>query len=125
MPTAEDRKKIWWQHLRTNTIHIPLSENVNIAALSEIYEFCGREIKSTVKSACIATALDNRNKVTQTDLIEACDITREETLKVTSANDHTMSRTALLKTEQQDTLIDAVQQHIEACQSVKSVESLS
>ncbi len=125
MPTAEERKKIWWQHLRTNTIHVPLAEDVNITALSEIYEFCGREIKSAVKSACIATALDNRNKVTQTDLIEACDITREETLKVTSANDHTMSRTAPLKTEQQDILIDAMQQHIDTCQSVKNVESLS
>lgn len=113
MPTAEERKKIWWQHLRTDTVHVPLAQDVDIPFLSEAYEFCGREIKSAVKSACIAAALDNRDEVTQTDLIKACDITREETLKVTSANDHTVSRSVSLKAEQKDILIDAMQRKIE------------
>lgn len=113
MPTAEERKKIWWQHLRTDTVHVPLAWDADISALSETYEFCGREIKSAVKSACIAAALDNRDEVTQADLIRACDITREETLKVTSANDHTASRAVPLKAEQKDVLIDAMQRKIE------------
>lgn len=114
MPTAEERQKIWWQHLRTNTVHVPLAGDVDIPALSEAYEFCGREIKSAVKSACIAAALDDRDEVTQADLIKACDITSEETLKVTSANDHTASRTIPVKAEQRDILIDAMQQKIRA-----------
>lgn len=114
MPTIEERKKIWWQHLRTDTIHVPLAWDVDISALSEVYEFCGREIKSAVKSACIAAALNNRDEVAQADFIKACDITREETLKVISANDHTASRVVPLKAEQKDILIDAMQKKIEA-----------
>lgn len=113
MPTAEERKRIWLQHLCTNTVHVPLAWDVDIPALSEKYEFCGREIKSAVKSACIATALDNRDEVTQADLIQACEITREETLRVISADDHTVSRAMSLKPEQKDILIDAMQQKIE------------
>ena len=114
MPTAEEREKIWWQHLHTDTVHVPLAEDVDISALAEAYEFCGREIKSAVKSACIAVALEDRDEVTQADLILACDITKEETLKVTSANDHTVSRTVPLKAEQKDMLIDAMQRKIDA-----------
>lgn len=114
MPTAAEREKIWWQHLRTDTVHIPLAEDVDVLALSETYEFCGREIKSAVKSACIAAALDNRDEITQNDLIKACDITREETFKVTSANDHTVSRVAPLKVEQKTALMDAMQRKVEA-----------
>lgn len=114
MPTVAEREKIWWQHLRTDTVHVPLAQDVDIPVLSEIYEFCGREIKSAVKDACIATALDNRDVVTQADLIKACDITKEETLKVTKANDHTVSRAAPLKAEQKDILIDAMQQKVDA-----------
>lgn len=114
MPTAAEREKIWWQHLRTDTIHVPLAQDADIPALSEAYEFCGREIKSAVKSACIAAALNKRDEVAQADLIKACDITREETLKVTSANDHTASRAVPLKAEQKDALMEAMQKKIDA-----------
>lgn len=113
MPTAVEREKIWWQHLRTDMVHIPLAKDVDVRTLSETYEFCGREIKSSVKSACIAAALDNRDEITQDDLVKACDITMEETFKVTSASDHTVSRSAPLKGEQKDTLIEAMQRKIE------------
>ena len=114
MPTVVEREKIWWQHLRTDTVHVPLAADVDIPVLSDAYEFCGREIKSAVKSACVAAALDGRDEVTQDDLIKACDITREETLKVTSANDHTASRAAPLRPEQKDVLMSAMQRKIEA-----------
>ena len=58
MPTAKEREMIWWQHLRTKVIHVPLADDVDIQVLSEKYEFCGREIKSAVKSACVAAALE-------------------------------------------------------------------
>ena len=113
MPTAAEREKIWWQHLRTNTVHVPLAEDVDIPMLSKAYEFCGREIKSAVKRACVSTALDQRDEVTQDDLIAACDTTKEETLRVTSANDHTASKAAPLKAEQKDILQEAMQKKIE------------
>ncbi|MCD8222966.1 MAG: AAA family ATPase [Clostridiales bacterium] len=112
MPTAEERKKIWWQHLRTDTVHVPLAEDVNVPMLSKTYEFCGREIKSAVKSACISVALDQRDTVTQEDLITACDITKEETLRVISANDHTDSKVAPMKVEQKDILMEAMQKKL-------------
>lgn len=114
MPTAAEREKIWWQHLRTDTVHVPLAEDVDVLALSETYEFCGREIKSAVKSACIAAALDNRDEITQNDLVKACDITREETHKVASANDHTVSRVVPLQVEQKDAVMETLQRKIEA-----------
>lgn len=114
MPTAAEREKIWWQHLRTNSVHVPLAEDVDIPMLAKTYEFCGREIKSAVKTACISTALDQRDEVTQDDFLTACDITREETLRVTAANDHTVSKGAPLKAEQKDALMDAMQKKIEA-----------
>jgi len=45
--------------------------------------------------------------------LRACDITREETLKVISANDHTASQTVPLKAEQKDMLMDAMQRKVE------------
>lgn len=114
MPTPAEREKIWWQHLRTDKVHVPLYGDVDIPRLAEVYEFCGREIKSAVKSACIAAALDKRDAVTQDDLVNACDITQEETRKVTSASDHTISKGAPLKAEQKDILIDAMQRKIES-----------
>lgn len=114
MPTADERQKIWWQHLRTKTVHVPMAFDVDIPALAEKYEFCGREIKSSVKSACIAAALDNRDEVTQSDLVKACDITKEESLKVTSASDHTVSRVSSINAEKKCALMEAMQKKIDA-----------
>lgn len=116
MPTAAEREKIWWQHLHTHTVHVPLAKDVNIPLLSERYEFCGREIRSAVKSACIAAALAHQDEVTQDDFIKACDTTKEETLKVTSAGDHTISKEVplSLKEEQKHNLINAMQKKIDA-----------
>lgn len=113
MPTAAEREKIWRQHLCTDTVHVPLAEDVDVKALSETYEFCGREIKSAVKNACIAVALDNRDEVTQVDLIKACDITKEETFKVMSASDHTVSKTVPLKAEKKAAVMETIQKKIE------------
>lgn len=117
MPTATERERIWWQHLKTDTVHVPLYSDVNIKQLAERYEFCGREIKSTVKSACIAVALDGRDAVSQEDFIKACDTTKEETLKVTTANDHTVSKKPTLSDEQKDTLISVVQKRIDSSEN--------
>lgn len=114
MPTARDRERIWWQHLKTDTVHVPLASDVNISCIAERYEFCGREIKSAVKSACISTALEKRDYVTQNDLIKACNITEEETRKVISADDHTVSKKVELSDSQRDALKDVMQKKIDS-----------
>lgn len=111
MPTAVEREKIWWQHLRTDKIHVPLGPDVDITYLAANYEFCGREIKSAVKSACIATALEERDVVAQKDLIEACEITKAETLRVTSAQDYTVSKR--LNEKEKESLIDIMQKKVD------------
>lgn len=88
-PDAEEREKIWWNHLRSKGIRIPLDEDVNIRILAEDYNFCGREIKNAVKSACIAVALARREKVAQRDFVKACDRTLAERVDMLSAHDHT------------------------------------
>ena len=119
MPTAKEREKIWWRHLKTDTVRVPLSDDVDIRALADQYEFCGREIKSAVKSACIATALEKRDAVTQNDFIKACETTKEEAIKVSSANDHTISQKAPVSDSQKSALIEAVQKKIDAAETVK------
>ena len=114
MPTATERERIWWQHLKTDTVHVPLFSDVDVSYLAESYEFCGREIKSSVKNACIAVALDGRDAVTQCDFIKACETTKEEMLKVTTANDHTVSRNGGLSEGQKETLISTIQKKIDS-----------
>lgn len=114
MPTADERERIWVQHLSTDRVHVPLSGDVNIRFLADNYEFCGREIKSAVKSACISAALEKRDKVTQSDFIKACEITKEETLKVINASDHTVSHQPSISNAQKNTLIDVMQKRLDS-----------
>lgn len=88
-PTQKEREQIFWKHLRSDTIHIPLAEDVDVAALAEHYVFCGREIRNVVKRACIAAALKNRETVSQNDFLAACDRTLAERHEILSARDHT------------------------------------
>jgi ATP-dependent 26S proteasome regulatory subunit len=88
-PTVDEREKIWWNHLRTEQVRVPLAENVNIRHLAENYKFCGRDIKNAVKSACVSTAMQKRNVVTQNDFIGACNRTELEKEQILAANDHT------------------------------------
>lgn len=88
-PDTEEREKIWWNHLKSKQIHVPLDDDINIRRLAEDYDFCGREIKNAVKSACIAAALAKREKVSQLDFVKACDKTLAERVDVLAAHDHT------------------------------------
>ena len=88
-PNVDEREKIWWNHLKTDKIHIPLANDVDVRKLAHDFEFCGREIKNSIKNACVSVALDKRNVVTQSDFEKACKATLEEREKVISATDHT------------------------------------
>lgn len=72
-------------------LNIPLAEDVDTTALAEKYEFAGREIRNTVISACVMAAMQNREIVTQNDLITACDKLLAEKESLAKANDHTVS----------------------------------
>lgn len=88
-PTAKEREKIWWNHLRTDKVKVPLAADVDIKEIAEKYEFCGREIMKTVKNACISVALRGDRKVSQKDLTSACEKTLLEKARVINANDET------------------------------------
>ena len=91
-PDKEARQAIWDRHLRGEGLRIPLSDDVNPDELAEKYDtFCGREIKNAVKDACVKTAKENRELVTQKDLTEACEKVKREAEGVMNASDHTQS----------------------------------
>lgn len=113
-PTAVERKKIWWNHLKTNKIHVPLSDDVNIDYLAEIYELCGREIKNVVKNACVSAALKRQEIVTQQDFVTACAKAIDERVRVNSAKDQTKTGDISSSDEKKASLKDAIQRKIDA-----------
>ena len=110
MPDKNAREKIWWKHLKSEKIRIPLGDDIDISTISTEYEFCGREIKNSVKNACVSVALDERNRVMQHDLIDACERTKSESEKAIFANDHT--KTKKLNSEQGSVLKEIIQDRI-------------
>jgi ATP-dependent 26S proteasome regulatory subunit len=93
-PDVSCRKQIWDVHIRPvngNKLNIPLDENVNTQELAELYDFCGREIRKTVISACVSVAMDNRDIVTQEDFKAAADKVVAEEESLAKASDHTKS----------------------------------
>ena len=94
-------------------IRIPLANDVNISQIANDYVLCGREIKNTVKNACISVALDKRDWVSQNDLRQACENTIKEREKVYSAKDQTnMHEKADITPKQQEVLKDAIQKSL-------------
>lgn len=108
MPDKEIRKEIWKNHIKSDKIKIPLADDVDITELADKYEFCGREIKGAVKNACVATALQKRELVTQNDFIKACDRVESETEKAVKAKDHTA-----INPEKQEALNKAFQKTLD------------
>lgn len=81
-PDKEARRQIWNNHLyqvgeSEVRLNIPLDESVDIDELAEKYDFCGRDIRNAVKTACIRVVPQNRS-VSQNDLIYACDTIKKE-----------------------------------------------
>ena len=73
LPTDAEREQIWWNHLKSDKIHIPLSDDINVKYYADNYEFCGREIRNAVKMACISAVLDNRSYVCHIDFKKVCE----------------------------------------------------
>ncbi|MBO4897683.1 MAG: ATP-binding protein [Clostridia bacterium] len=88
-PEKEERIKIWWNHLKSEKIRIPLSDDIDIEEIASEFELCGREIKNAVKNACITVALEKRDIVCQNDLMYAAKQILMERERVYSAKDQT------------------------------------
>lgn len=104
-PDTECREKIWNVHIypsdenNTSKLNIPLSESVNTKELAEKYKFCGREIRTAVISACVRTAMDKRECVTQDDFINACEKIVKERENIKNAKDSTKAVLNSLKVD--------------------------
>ena len=114
-PDEEARKKIWQVHMKptgNSNLNIPLSSDVNIDELSAKYDFCGREIKKAVISACIKAAVNQQTCVNQSDLVRACDKIVEEEESLKKASDYTDSRIKPVSPETKATVHKAIVQKI-------------
>ncbi len=122
VPDKEARKAIWYQHLWGKGLHIPLADDVDTDELSEKFVFCGREIKNSVKDACVTVAIAGRDMVTQADLIKSAEKTKVESEKVLKADDHTKS--IKLNDEQADAVKKAINDKLDNTKSI-SVDELN
>ena len=115
LPDVTSRKKIWEVHIKSdcdNQLNIPLADDVSTDELAEKYEFCGREIKKAVISACICAAMNEKETVCQGDFISACDRIIEEEKSLSSAKDHTVSGNKSLNPEQTEVLKNVIKAKI-------------
>lgn len=113
-PTAVERKRIWWNHLKTDKVHVPLAADVNVDFLAEQYELCGREIKNAVKNACVSAALKKREIVSQQDFIAASTHAIDERNRVNSAKDQTKIGDSVSTEEKKERLKEAIQKKIDS-----------
>lgn len=113
-PTAVERKKIWWNHLKTDKVHVPLTADVNVDFLAEQYELCGREIKNVVKNACVSVALKGREIVSQQDFVVASIKAIDEKNRVNSAKDQTKIGDSISSEEKKGRLKEAIQRKIDS-----------
>lgn len=113
-PTATERKKIWWNHLKTDKIHVPLAADVNVDFLAEQYELCGREIKNVVKNACVSAALKKREIVLQQDFVAASIKAIDERNHVNLAKDQTKIGDSISSKDRKERLKEAIQRNIDS-----------
>ena len=111
-PTKEEREKIWWNHLKSDTIHIPLGNDIDIVKIASDYELCGREIKNVVKNTCVSVALSGQDVVMQNDIISACEKVIKEREKVYSAKDHTNMHGISVLDEKKEKLKAAIEKKL-------------
>ena len=112
LPDTEAREKIWKTHLIGEGLRIPLSDDVDIHDLSEKFQFCGREIKNSVKDACVITAMNGWERVSQDTLVKAAEKVQIESAKVLQAEDHTVSKITGPTKAQREAIQEALQKKL-------------
>lgn len=127
-PDFETRKKIWNVHIRPandgkeHRLNIPLSEDVDVSALADKYDFAGREIRNAVISACISAAMSEKDIVCMDDFIKACDKLLAEKESVANASDHTLSNDG--KEALKNAFLSKIREKTQDESSTTSVDSL-
>lgn len=112
-PTKEERVKIWWNHLKTEHIHIPLADDVNVEEIASEFELCGREIKNAVKNACISAALAKKDIVSHAELMTAARQILEERERVYAAKDQTNIKSPNISEAAQKDIKEVLQKKID------------
>ncbi|MBQ5989213.1 MAG: ATP-binding protein [Oscillospiraceae bacterium] len=115
-PDLECRKKIWDVHISGNGIKIPLASDVDTQDLAEKYDFCGRDIRKSVITACVSVAMKNGDTVTHSDFLSACEKVKEEEEGFKKAEDYSSSK-RIPTEEQQDLIKSAIKNKIDADKS--------
>ena len=113
-PTSVERKQIWWNHLKSDKIRVPLADDVDFDYLAENYDLCGREIKNAVKNACVSAALRKKDIVCQKDFMDAAATAVEERIRVNSAKDQTKVGNETVSDEKKALLKDALQKKFDS-----------
>ena len=120
LPDAAARKKIWANHLTGYGVKIPLARDVNCEELAQRFEFSGREIKNSVKDACVTVALNGGNLVMQKDLMKAAEKAKVEYDKVIKAEDHTASHS--ITPSEKSALNDAIKNSVANAKNTTSIQ---
>ena len=133
VPDFKARENIWQRHLYGEGIKIPFDDSVNIDELAgKYYSFCGREIKNAVIYACVSEAVKVRHdklsrekmKISQEDLINACEKVKRESQKVLMASDHTVSQKLELSDETNKEITSIMQQELDKGKQKNTPDSL-
>lgn len=113
IPTENERVQIWNNHLKTDKVRIPLAADVDILSLAKDYDFCGREIKNSIKDACVKAALNGQDYVSQADFVYACNKIMNERNRVLASQDHTKTEVVQLTDSQRTALKESLQAQID------------
>lgn len=130
-PDKECREKIWKVHVypsdeeNTKKLNIPLANDVNAEELAEKYQFCGREIRTAVISACVRTAMDKRELVTQDDFIQASEKIVKERENLKDAKDNTISSLGSIKVEKTVKPSDEIQEMLKESLKEKLINQIA
>ena len=93
-PSVEMRQKIWNVHLlpiNGNGLKIPLSDDIDVFKLSNEYDFCGREIRKAVISACVKSAMRGKNMLDMQLLLDSCEQIKKEEDAIKKEHSATLS----------------------------------
>lgn len=94
IPDAEMRKEIWQAHLLPrqsgkHRLNVPLSTDVNLDAIAEKFEICGRDIRNSVVNACVEARRNGLTQVNHQCLCDAAAAIVKSNKDAMSAEDHT------------------------------------
>ena len=111
-PDKDCQKRIWNVHIKGEGINIPLFNDINTEELTDKFDFCGREIRKSVISACVNVAMNNKSVVTQQDFVTAANKVKAENDRLALAEDNTKTKKSAMTFEQENLIKSAIKANI-------------